>query len=77
MVWVAAADADDEADADEDGEEEEEEPTPAKKRQKTATGSALSPEMQEFLGVERMTRAQVHYKPSLLLISQAVSSGKG
>jgi upstream activation factor subunit UAF30 len=48
----------DEEEEDED-EEDEDDSGPARKKRKALKGSALSPEMQEFLGVERMTRPQV------------------
>ena len=58
--------AEEENGADEDDDEafdEDEDEKPKKKRKRatgaTGGGSALSPEMQEFLGVERMARPQV------------------
>ena len=46
-----------------EGSDEDEDEKPKKKRKRatgaTGGGSALSPEMQEFLGVERMARPQV------------------
>lgn len=54
--------AEEENGADE-GSDEDEDEKPKKKRKRatgaTGGGSALSPEMQEFLGVERMARPQV------------------